>query len=196
MTTRDGVADVPTTARPMRADALRNRERVLDAARDLFATQGGDPSMEQIARAAGVGVGTMYRNWPSRSDLVEEVYRDNLAGLVALADRLHARTKTRGTRSCEWLRGYLQHAQSKRGMLVELNVAFDAAPELRSESRRQVLAAAEMMLEPAQRAGIVRADLTAADLMQLVSGMVLPAITDPDRYSYLLDIVLDGIRRR
>src|SRR5664279_1450057 len=84
------VERVPTPVRPMRADAVRNRERVLDAARVLFAVQGSDPSMEQIARAAGVGVGTMYRNWPSRSDLVEEVYRDNLAGLAALATQVQS----------------------------------------------------------------------------------------------------------
>jgi AcrR family transcriptional regulator len=186
---------VPPTARPMRADALRNRERVLDAARELFATQSGDPSMEQIARAAGVGVGTMYRNWPSRSDLVEEVYRDNLAVLVALADEPHANQDPWDV-LVHWSRSYLSHALSKRGMLAELNAAFDARPELRTESRRQVLQAADKVLGPAQRAGVVRADLTAADLTQLVSGIVLPAITEPSRSSYLLEVVLDGIRRR
>ena len=188
------VERVPTPVRPMRADALRNRERVLDAARVLFAVQGSDPSMEQIARAAGVGVGTMYRNWPSRSDLVEEVYRDNVAGLASLADQLHAAQEPWDA-LVNWLRGYLTHAQSKRGMLAELNAAFDARPELRNESRRRVLQAAATVLEPAQIAGVVRADLTTADLMQLVSGMVMPAITEPARYSYLLDVVLDGIRR-
>ena len=188
----------PPSVRPMRADAVRNRERVLDAARKLFAAQSGNvsveqPSMEQIARAAGVGVGTMYRNWPSRSDLVEEVYRDNLAGLAALAAQVQSE-QAPWDALVQWLQGYLQHAQSKRGMLTELNAAFDARPELRTESRRQVLQAAEMVLAPAQGAGVVRADLTAADLMQLVSGMVLPAVTDPSRYPYLLDVVLDGIR--
>ena len=188
----------PPSVRPMRADAVRNRERVLDAARKLFAAQSGNvsveqPSMEQIARAAGVGVGTMYRNWPSRSDLVEEVYRDNLAGLAALAAQVQSEQPPWDA-LVQWLRGYLQHAQSKRGMLTELNAAFDARPELRNESRRQVLQAAEMVLAPAQAAGVVRADLTAADLMQLVSGMVLPAVADPSRYPYLLDVVLDGIR--
>jgi hypothetical protein len=75
-----------------------------------------------------------------------------------------------------------------------LTASFDARPELRSESRRQVLHAAATVLEPAQAAGFVRADLTAADLIQLVSGMVLPALTDPSRSTYLLDIVLAGIR--
>ena len=177
----------------MRADALRNRARVLDAARELFAAV-SDPSMEQIARAAGVGVATLYRNWPSRSDLVEEVYRDNLAGLGALAEQLHA-TQDPWDALVQWLRSYLSHAQSKRGMLTELNAAFDARPELRSESRRQVLGATAMVLEPAQRAGVVRGDLTAADLIQLVSGLVLPAVTDPARCAFLLDVVLDGIRR-
>jgi AcrR family transcriptional regulator len=183
---------LPAPVRPMRADALRNRERVLGAARDLFSRE-SDPSMEQIARAAGVGVGTMYRNWPSRSDLVEEVYRDNLALLAALAEHLQAEREPWDA-LVEWLRGYMTHAQSKRGMLAELNAAFDARPELRTESRRQVLHAASTLLDPAQAAGIVRADLTAADLMQLVSGMVLPKITEPSRYAYLLDVVLDGIR--
>ena len=187
------VEQLPTAVRPMRADALRNRERVLDAARKLFATDESDPSMERIARAAGVGVGTMYRNWPSRSDLVEEVYRDNLAGLAALAEQLEADHEPWDALE-QWLRAYLTHAQSKRGMLAELTASFDARPELRSESRRQVLHAATTVLEPAQAAGVVRADLTAADLIQLVSGMVLPALTDPSRSAYLLDVVLAGIR--
>jgi AcrR family transcriptional regulator len=178
----------------MRADALRNRERVLDAARRLFASGVGDPSMEQIAQAAGVGVGTMYRNWPSRSDLVEEVYGDNLSGLVALAEQLVVEQQPWDALE-HWLRAYLNHAQSKRAMLAELNAAFDARPKLRTGSRRQVLHAATTVLEPAQAAGVVRADLTAADLIQLVSGMVLPALTKPSRSSYLLDVVLDGIRR-
>ena len=110
----------------MRADAVRNRERVLDAARKLFATDDSDPSMERIARAAGVGVGTMYRNWPSRSDLVEEVYRDNLAGLAALAEELEAEQAPWEALEL-WLRAYLTHAESRRGMLAELTARFDRA---------------------------------------------------------------------
>jgi AcrR family transcriptional regulator len=187
------VEQMPAPVRPMRADAVRNRERVLDAARKLFATDAGDPSMERIARKAGVGVGTMYRNWPSRSDLVEEVYRDNLAGLAALAEELGAEQAPWEALEL-WLRAYLTHSQSRRGMLAELNARFDARPDLRSESRRQILHAAATVLEPAQAAGVVRADLTAADLIQLVSGMVLPALTDPSRSPFLLDVVLAGIR--
>jgi AcrR family transcriptional regulator len=179
--------------RPMRADARRNRQRVFEVARELFATADCDPSMEQIARAAGVGVGTMYRNWPSRSALVEEIYRDDVAGLTARAAQ-HSDEQRPWDALVRWLRDYLAHAQAKRGMLTQLGAAFDARPELLTESRRQILAATAVVLEPAQRAGVVRADLTAADLIQLVRGIVLSAIVPPDRYEMLLDVVLDGIR--
>ena len=179
--------------RPLRADARRNRQRVFDAARVLFATPATDPSMEQIARAAGVGVGTMYRNWPSRSALVEEIYRDDLAELVAQAE-LHRAQQEPWEALVRWLRDYLGHAQAKRGMLTELGAAFAARPELLTESRRQVLEATATVLEPAQRAGVVRADVTAGDLVQIVRGLVLSEIAPPSRYALLLEIVLDGIR--
>ena len=186
--------EVETVAsRPMRADARRNRQRVFDAARELFRTGERDPSMEQIARAAGVGIGTMYRNWPSRSALVEAIYREDLAGLTARAGQ-HHEDQAPWNALVLWLRDYLDHAQAKRGMLAELGAAFDARPELLTESRRQVVEATKVVLEPAQRAGVVRADLTAADLMQLVRGIVLSAIVRPDRYALLLDVVLDGLR--
>jgi AcrR family transcriptional regulator len=179
--------------RPMRADARRNRQRVFDAARTLFATPDSDASMEQIARAAGVGVGTMYRNWPSRLALVEAIYRDDLAELRTLAERRHAEQEPWESLAL-WLRDYLSHVQTKRGMLAELGAAFDARPELLTDSRRRVLESAAIVLDPARLAGLVRADLTTADLVQLVRGMVLPGVTPPDRYIYLLDIVLAGIR--
>jgi AcrR family transcriptional regulator len=179
----------------MRADARRNRQRVFDAARELFAIPESDPSMEQIARAAGVGVGTMYRNWPSRSALVEAIYRDDLAELRTLAERYHA-VEQPWDALAFWLRDYLSHVQTKRGMLAELGPAFDARPELLTDSRRRVLDAAAIVLDPARVARVVRADLTESDIVQLVRGMVLPAVTPPDRYSYLLDIVLAGIRTK
>ena len=131
----------------------RNRQRVFDVARELFAVPDGDPSMEQIARAAGVGVGTMYRNWPSRSALVEAIYREDLAGLTARAAH-HRDEQEPWDALVLWLRDYLAHAQAKRGMLTEFGAAFDARPELLTESRRQVLDATALVLEPAQRAGV------------------------------------------
>jgi AcrR family transcriptional regulator len=186
-------SDVVPTERPMRADARRNRQRVFDAARELFATPAGDPSMEHIARAAGVGVGTMYRNWPSRSALVEAIYQDDLDGLRGLAVQRSAELEPWDA-LVRWLHDYLAHVQAKRGMLAELGTSFEARPELLTESRRRVLDATAIVLEPARAAGAVRADLTAADLVQLVRGMVLPGVTQPSRYPFLLQVVLDGIR--
>jgi AcrR family transcriptional regulator len=180
-------------SRPMRADARRNRQRVFDAARALFATPDGDPSMEQIARAAGVGVGTMYRNWPSRSALVEAIYQDDLAELRTLAERHHAEQEPWDA-LVSWLHDYVSHAHAKRQMLAELSAAFDARPELRTDSRRRVLDAATIVLDPARGAGAVRADVTEADLLQLVRGIVLPGVAPPERYAFLLEIVLAGIR--
>jgi AcrR family transcriptional regulator len=179
--------------RRMRADARRNRQRVFDAARELFAAPDSDPSMEQIARAAGVGVGTMYRNWPSRSALVEAIYRDDLAELRILAERHHAEQGPWDALVL-WLRDYLSHVHTKRGMLAELGAAFDARPELLTDSRRRVLEAAAIVLVPAREGGVVRADLTEADVVQLVRGMVLPGVTPPERYPFLLEIVLAGMR--
>jgi AcrR family transcriptional regulator len=195
MTEAKGAVESPDLAagdRPMRADARRNRQRVFDAARKLFA-KGGDPSMEHIARAAGVGVGTMYRNWPSRSALVEEIYRDDLAELRTAAERHHAEQEPWDALVL-WLRDYLSHVHTKRGMLAELGAAFDARPELLTDSRRRVLDAAAIVLQPARAAGAVRADLTEADVVQLVRGMVLPGVTPPERYPFLLEILLAGMR--
>jgi AcrR family transcriptional regulator len=179
--------------RPMRADARRNRQRVFDAARKLFAAPDSDPSMEQIARAAGVGIGTMYRNWPSRTALVEEIYRDDQEELRVLAEQHHAEQEPWDALAL-WLRDYLSHVHNKRGMLAELGAAFDARPELLTDSRRRVLDAAAIVVGPARDAGVVRADLTEADVVQLVRGMVLPGVTPPERYPFLLEIVLAGMR--
>ena len=136
----------------------------------------------------------MYRNWPSRSDLVEAIYREDLAALLVRATR-HRAEREPWDALVRWLRDYLGHVQDKRGMLAELGAAFDARPELLSESRRQVLEATAIVLDPARDAGWCAPILTAADLIQLVRGMVLPGVTPPSRYPFLLDIVLDGIRR-
>src|SRR3954452_25109957 len=106
--TDSAVAAGPGGAGPMRADARRNRQRVFDAARELFAAPDSDPSMAHIARAAGVGIGTMYRNWPSRTGLVEELYREEQEELRALAERHHAEQEPWDALA-RWLRDYLSH---------------------------------------------------------------------------------------
>ena len=180
----------------MRADARRNRQRVFDAARELFATPDSDPSMEQIARAAGRG---------RRHDVPQlaEPFRARGGDLPRRPRRAPHRwpsaitpSKNRGRRSRSGCATTSRHVQTKRGMLAELGAAFDARPDLLTDSRRRVLDAAAIVLEPARAAGVVRADLTEADVVQLVRGMVLPGVTPPERYPFLLEIVLAGMRVR
>ena len=115
----------------MRADARRNYERLVAAARQVFADQGGGASMEAIAKEAGVGVGTLYRHFPKRIDVVEAVYRTTSTRLVRSARTRSSPTSSRGRRSSRWLEAFVRYASTKRTFLNELHEAFEKNPELR-----------------------------------------------------------------
>ena len=179
--------------RPLRADARRNYERLVDAARKVFADQGGGASMEAIAKQAGVGVGTLYRHFPKRIDVVEAVYRDDVDTLVGSADRglleLEPWAALEG-----WLRAYIDYGRAKRTFLNELHEAFDKNPNLKPASRERIIAAAGRVLRRAQEAGAARTDIDGDDLMQLVSPMCMSATLTPEQGERLLNMVLDGLR--
>ena len=179
--------------RGKRADALRNREKIFKAARQAFTEHPDAAGMEEIAKLAGVGVGTLYRNFPRRVDLVEAIYREDLHTLAVLAENLGT-SQQPWDALATWLRALLDYSESKRTLIAELQHAFARDPELASESSNQVHSAAAMVLHRAQAAGVVRADLTAADLIQLVAGLVHTPAADLARTSYLLGIILDAIR--
>ena len=121
----------------MRADARRNYERLVDAARKVFADRGGSASMEAIAQQAGVGVGTLYRHFPQRVDLVEAVYHDDVDALVASAER--GLTELDPWDALEaWLRAYVDYAQTKRTFLNELHEAFEKNADLKVASRERI----------------------------------------------------------
>src|SRR4051794_7332359 len=122
--TTDAVSDAVSRAqgKPLRADARRNRERLVQVARTVFADRGSEASMEEIAKAADVGVGTLYRHFPRRIDLVEAVYRDDVDGLVALATEL-SETAEPWDGLVRWLQAFVKYAQSKRVFLTELHEA-------------------------------------------------------------------------
>ncbi|MDQ1742540.1 MAG: hypothetical protein QOE23_879 [Pseudonocardiales bacterium] len=180
--------------RPMRADARRNYERVLKAARDVLADRGSEATMEEIAKRADVGVGTLYRHFPRRIDLVEAVYREDVEGLAALAVRVSTETEPWDA-LVEWLHGFVRYGRSKRAFLTELHEAFEKSPDLALRSRERIGEAAELVLTRAQQAGVAREDIDGSDLMQLVGGMCMARTATPDRNERLLDLVLDGIRR-
>lgn len=179
--------------RPRRADALRNYERLVDAARKVFADQGGSASMEAIAKHAGVGVGTLYRHFPKRIDVVEAVYRDDVETLVGSADRGLVELEPWAALEA-WLRAYVEYGRAKRTFLNELHEAFDKNPDLKSASRERIFEAAGKVLSRAQGAGEARTDIDGADLMQLVSPMCMSATLTPEQGERLINMVLDGLR--
>ena len=179
--------------RPMRADARRNYLRLVAAARAVLAERGSDASMDEIAKAADVGVGTLYRHFPRRIDLVEAVYRDDVDGLVVLAEQVRAEREPWDA-LVAWLEGFVRYAQAKRTFLTELHEAFEKNPGLALSSRERIGGAAGSVLSRAQQAGEARADIDQADLMQLVGGMCMARNASLAQNERLLALVLDGIR--
>jgi AcrR family transcriptional regulator len=181
------------TGRPMRADARRNYDNLVIAARKVFADQGGGASMEAIAKEAGVGVGTLYRHFPKRIDIVEAVYRDDVDVLVGSAER--GLTELEPQVALEaWLRAYVDYGRSKRTFLNELHEAFEKNPDLKPASRDRIFEACERVLRRAQESGEARRDIDGADLMQLVSPMCMNSTLTVDQGDRLLNMVLDGLR--
>ena len=186
-------AEPAAAERPLRADARRNRERLLLAAREVLVERGSDASMEEIAKRADVGVGTLYRHFPRRIDLVEAVYTEDVDGMVALAAEVEVDREPWEALEA-WLRGFLRYAESKRTFLNELHEAFEKSPDLALASRDKIRGAAGRVLERAQVAGAARTDLDAADLMQLVGGMCMARNATLSQNDRLLALVLDGIK--
>jgi AcrR family transcriptional regulator len=177
----------------MRADARRNYDHLVVAARKVFAEQGGGASMEAIAKEAGVGVGTLYRHFPKRIDIVEAVYRDDVDALVSLAER--SLTDREPWDAVEgWLRAYVEYGRSKRTFLNELHEAFEKNPDLKPASRDRIFDACERVLRRAQDAGAARRDIDGTDLMQLLSPMCMNSTLTPSQGERLLAMVLDGLR--
>jgi len=184
----------PTAAgdRPRRADAQRNRDRLLGAAAEAFAERGTDASLEEVARRAGVGIGTLYRHFPTRDDVVAALIAGEVEGLVALGDQLLAADDA-GTALRTWLAALIRHVTRYRGLASSLVDARCGEGRL-SESCHRQEAAAAALVERAQRAGAVRPDVTVADVLDLASALAWlrerGRHPDDDR---LLDVVLDGL---
>jgi len=181
----------------MRADARRNRERLLAAALAAFAERGSDDtSLEEIARRAGVGIGTLYRHFPTRQSLLEAVYRDQVDALCAGAGPLLA-GHSPGDALAAWLRSLTQFGLTKRSLSAELLAGPEGgtAP-VASASRAEITASAEALLRQAQEAGQARPELTAGDLLRLSHAIVVATERAADRAQEaerLLAIVLGGI---
>ncbi|WP_055598646.1 TetR/AcrR family transcriptional regulator [Streptomyces aureus] len=176
---------------PRRTDARLNRERLVAAAQEVFAEAGPGASLNRIAQRAGVGPGTLYRHFPNRQALLAAVLRDRIERLVEQADVLSA-TKPPDEALAHWLRALLAHARLNQGMGSALMVEEPEA--LGMDCHRLILDAAAAVLAGAQARGTARADLAAADLVQLVAGIALSTAHGPDtdQPARLLALVLDA----
>lgn len=184
----DGVEE-----RPMRADARRNRELLIDAAREVFSAQGAGASMEAIAKAAGVGVGTLYRHFPNRLDLVEAVYQTDVGELWDTAQRVSADLEPWPAVEA-FFEAFLRYARTKQALMSELQQAFEKKPELRPRARGMLESSFDLVIDRAKAAGAVRPDVSGADVMQLVSPVCTNAGIEPEQANRLLRMILDGMR--
>jgi AcrR family transcriptional regulator len=180
--------------RPKRADARRNRELLVVAARVVFSAQGAGASMEAIAKEAGVGVGTLYRHFPTRLDLVEAVYQSDVEELWAAAQRVVSELEPWAAVEA-FFEAFLRYAQTKQALLGELQQAFEKKPGFRSQARELIESSFDLVIDRAKDAGAVRADVDGADVMQLVSPVCTNASISPEQTARLLGMILDGMRK-
>jgi AcrR family transcriptional regulator len=177
----------------MRADAKRNYERLVSAARTVFAQQGGGASMESIAKEAGVGVGTLYRHFPKRIDVVEAVYREGVDELIDVAESVVVAMEP-WPALVAWLEAFVLYASGKRRFLNELHEALEKNPDLRVAARERIEGALSIVLTRAQRAGEVRMDIDGPDLMQLLGSLCMSATLTAGQSARLLAMIEDGLR--
>jgi AcrR family transcriptional regulator len=179
----------------MRADARRNRVRLVEAAARAFARSGVDASLEAIAREAGVGPGTLYRHFPTREALIEAVYRHEVEALVAAAEEL-SRTKEADAALAEWMQRFVGYIATKRGMRDSLRLLLESNSPLFAETSGLVPLAFKNLIAQAIRAGTIRPDANSTDVLHALSS-IYSATDGPDwqdRSRRLVGLVMDGLR--
>jgi len=191
MSTAETPAEIQL-ARPKRADARRNYEKVLVAAREAFAEGGESTSLEEIARRAGVGIGTLYRNFPNRQALLEALYIDEVQAVCRSAEQLDGADPWQDLNT--WLERFIAYIGTKRALAAELLNYLDQGAPLFQTCRASLYAAGEPLLKRAQEAGAVRPDVTVADVIQMVIGIAKLPAGNSSQVEHILRIALDGLR--
>jgi AcrR family transcriptional regulator len=180
------------TRRPKRADARRNYDKVLAAAREAFAERGASTSLEEIARRAEVGIGTLYRNFPNRQALLEAVYVDELENLCRSTDEFDALAPWEGFDA--WMHRLAGYLFTKQALAHELFEYLDRDAPLFQSCRAALFAAAQPLLDRAQQAKAVRADTDLSEIIQMVGGIAKIPGAEPEQIEHILEIALDGLR--
>ena len=185
------------TTRKPRADAIRNRERVLEAAKAVFSAGGPEASLEAVARKAGVGIGTLYRHFPTREALFEAVYRREVQQLSELEEALKSEPDPVDALR-RWLRSNVEFVATKKGMSAALALAVQSSSELTAFSFDRLTKAVGALLDRAVAAGEIRSDISPEDLLRALVGMCY--LHDQPGWQKsvvrLLDVFVDGLRVR
>ena len=181
---------------PKRADARRNYELLIEAATRAFAERGADDvSLEEIARRAGVGIGTLYRHFPSRQTLLEAVYKDQVDGLEVLAGKLLS-AEAPGEALGQWLRAFAAFGRTKRSLSTALVATIGKDSALMSECSRILRGCTEALLARAQEAGEVRPDIQPYDLIKITHGLIVASDSapgDPDQTERIISLMMGGL---
>jgi len=193
MSTTDPVQNV-LPQRPKRADARRNYAKVVAAAREAFAARGTSTSLEEIARRAEVGIGTLYRNFPSRQALLEAVYVEELDNLCRSAQEYDALPAWEGF--VEWIHGLVGYLATKQALAHELLEYIERDAPLFQSCRGMLFASGEPLLARAQEANAVRHDTNLGEIIQMVGGIAKIPGAEPEAIEHMLQIALDGLRYR
>jgi AcrR family transcriptional regulator len=195
MDTTAAPAQAPTQdliTRPKRADARRNYEKVLVAAREAFAEGGESTALEEIARRAGVGIGTLYRHFPNRQALLEALYVNEVEEVCQSAEDVD------GVDAWEALSGWFErligYFATKRALSAELLNYLEMDAPLFQVCRKALYAAGEPLLKRAQEQGVVREDVEFSDVMQMVMGIAKIPTANPAQTDHILRVALDGLR--
>jgi AcrR family transcriptional regulator len=188
---------VQAGSRPLRADARRNRDRLLDAAVRAFSNDGPEVTLDAIAKDAGVGIGTLYRHFPTREALVEAAYRNELTRLCeAAANLLRTMPPDQATRA--WMDRFVDYMTTKRGMADALRAVIASGGNPFAESRDRLVGAIGSLLAAGAAAGATRADVEPEDVLSSLGGVALVA-AEPgqrDRTGRMLNLLMDGLRYR
>jgi AcrR family transcriptional regulator len=176
-------------SRPLRADAQRNRDRLVETALDAFTNEGANVPLESIAKRAGVGIGTLYRHFPTREALVEAVYRNELAKLCdAVPELLAALPPHEATRA--WLGRFVEYVATKQGMGDALRAVIASGGNPYAQSMERLTEAVVTLLE-----AVDRPDVNPVDVLATVSGIALTR-GEVGSADGMLDLVVDGLRYR
>ena len=182
-------------SRPMRADARRNREQLLEVASDAFRECGVEASLEEIARRAGVGIGTLYRHFPSRDALLEAVFRRDVEQVADRAQEL-LRELPPDRALDEWMRSFVNYVAGKKGLATHLKTVLSADSPLFVYAHERMNASMRGLVLAAAAAGAIREDVDPADLLRALSGVCLAA-DEPgwqEQACRICSLLMDGLR--